>query len=334
MLRLRGKNSDFLSRRSESVAFSRSQTPSQIQHQDLGPYGTPVVNDSESLYGSNPYDAHGPYDSDFAAGAGPSGSGRKIIAYDDPYADAYPPPTMETDSNEATPPASTIPSTASTSTAPSSPTLTRSGDDHGQRGRRGRGRGRNSSDSGGRGGRGRGRGNDRTRGRGRGRGGYPGNIDTIGAGWQQQGSGPTSANSMSPVTSREEYDPRSSFNLSGATTGQRRELSPTSFAIARATGQHSDGSTYGNGGVQGWGYAQQQQQFAGGGAFGYDEGYGGQQQFVQPHINPRFAAQFGMGFTEQWSPNQYEAQGWGGMADWQQGGYGDDQGQGYDGTGR
>ena len=83
-----------------------------------------------------------------------------------------------------------------------------------------------------------------------------------------------------------------------------RPLSPTSAAIARATGQYSDGAAGGGGYPQssgggsmngssgsesvnnGWGY----QQYPG--HANYNFGY--QQPFVQPHINPRFASQFGM----------------------------------------
>ena len=52
---------------------------------------------------------------------------------------------------------------------------------------------------------------------------------------------------------------------------------------------------------QGWGYMPTQQQFNFG--YGYPQGY------VQPHINPRFASQFGinlnMGYMQQAQQQQY-----------------------------
>ena len=132
---------------------------------------------------------------------------------------------------------------------------------------RGRGRGRGGPhrlEGGGRA-RGRGRRNDRGRGRGRGR-----VVDHRAApeSWSGEQSMPI-----------DEYDPH-----------HPRPLSPTSFAIARATGQYADGSAVvpphaGGGGA--WGYPQYPGQ-------GFDFSFPYQYPQVQPHINPRFAANFGL----------------------------------------
>lgn len=103
-----------------------------------------------------------------------------------------------------------------------------------------------------------------------------------------------------------------------------RSMSPTSMAIARATGQLNDGVVFDNHqngaafdnhqngaaptGESQWSYQQQQQP----GQYAYDYGYQ-QQPFVQPHINPRFASAFAMSFGLQaQSPyfgyNQYPAE--------------------------
>ncbi|RPD82296.1 NAF1-domain-containing protein [Lentinus tigrinus ALCF2SS1-7] len=69
-----------------------------------------------------------------------------------------------------------------------------------------------------------------------------------------------------------------------------RALSPTSFAIARATGQYADGSAVSpvtNGGGGGWGYPQYPMQ-------SFDFTFPYQFPQVQPHINPRFASNFAM----------------------------------------
>ncbi|KAI0078859.1 NAF1-domain-containing protein, partial [Panus rudis PR-1116 ss-1] len=109
-------------------------------------------------------------------------------------------------------------------------------------------------------GRGRGRGIDRGRGRVRGRGDFH-NPESRGR--------PPSA----------DHDAQS-----------QRSLSPTSLAIARATGQFSNG-TYASDLSGRWEqtpYPPQQPSF--------NFGHGFQPQYVQPHINPRFASAFGMSF--------------------------------------
>ncbi|KAI0654489.1 Gar1/Naf1 RNA binding region-domain-containing protein [Cubamyces menziesii] len=119
-------------------------------------------------------------------------------------------------------------------------------------------------------GRGRGRGrrqNDRGRGRGRG-----GESRSQSGAWSGRQAGSSS-----------EYDPRGV-----------RPVSPTSLAIARATGQYGDAhavdpsvhaqASYAAAG--GWSYPQMPLQ-------SYDFSFGYQYP-VQPHINPRFASNFGM----------------------------------------
>ncbi|THH27667.1 hypothetical protein EUX98_g6521 [Antrodiella citrinella] len=101
------------------------------------------------------------------------------------------------------------------------------------------------------------------------------------------------------------YDPR-----------QQRPMSPTSAAIARATGQYNDGSTYSayaqqppphqqTGQAQGWGYVSQQQSYEFDFAYGYPHGY------VQPHINPRFANQFGLNLNTNMAYEQQPQQQYG-----------------------
>jgi len=76
-----------------------------------------------------------------------------------------------------------------------------------------------------------------------------------------------------------------------------RSLSPTSMAIARATGQFPDGSEFTPQAqshsapttpTTPWAFDPSQQ---------FD--FGGYPPFVQPHINPRFASAFGMNFDFQ-----------------------------------
>jgi len=126
--------------------------------------------------------------------------------------------------------------------------------------------------------RGRGRGQDRQRNdRGRGRGRGRGNRNGDG------GRRPSIGRPPAPDQ--------------GDTAGPARPLSPTSLAIARATGQHSDGTTYASSSVdvsqpdygQNWNYTQLSQPQPYG--FHFDH----QQPYVQPHINPRFASSLGFG---------------------------------------
>ena len=144
-------------------------------------------------------------------------------------------------------------------------------------GRRGRGRGRGS-----------GRGNDRRRDSGgwnHGRGGR--NIDR-GRGGRWGGiEGPQYRDRRGPLNQ-----------------GQQAPTSPTSLAIARGTGQFDRGEGSSNiiteARMGGWGQQQYpilrpQNQFQ----FGQPGGY------VQPHINPRFASQFGMNLGFQGPPQYY-----------------------------
>ncbi|KAI0640066.1 Gar1/Naf1 RNA binding region-domain-containing protein [Trametes polyzona] len=241
--------------RARSVASSRHTTPVPSRMRDQDMTDDP--------YGGSSYEQSLSYnDMDF--GAGPSRPAP--IPYDDPYSDSY----------GAAPPSGA----PAADDAPSSPSRSTTSD--GGRADRGGGRGRGRG-AGARGGvprrddpgRGRGRGrrqNDRGRGRGRDRAG----------GDFRSPSDPRSGRQGQPQS---EYDPRSGS----------RPLSPTSLAIARATG-------YGNGaqpdapdayspiqheGAAGWGYPQNAMQ-------GYDFSFGYQYPQVQPHINPRFAGNFNM----------------------------------------
>ncbi|GJE89576.1 Gar1 and Med15 domain-containing protein [Phanerochaete sordida] len=231
---------------------------------------TPLSRDTDmvdDLYGASPYD--NPYD-DMDLGAGPSRP--PPLKYDDPYSDSYglPDPPVATSSADIRPEPDTH--SVQQERAPG----------------RGRGRGKPAGrESFGRE-RGRGRGRDRPRergrGRGRGRGGGGGGGDTWGG---HQGMNPSADH----------------------TARIPRPLSPTSAAIARATGQPAENGAYagaqqGSNGASGpvdngWGYQQYPSQM--------DYGYGYQQSFVQPHINPRFASQFGMSlaYANQMQSMQY-----------------------------
>ncbi|KAG5647738.1 hypothetical protein DXG03_008461 [Asterophora parasitica] len=217
----------------------------------------------------NHYDEHGPYDVGFSAGP----SRPPPIPYDDPYSDAYtsaPSTSQQTQEHRAT--REDLGHTPQNSGFSS----------------RGRGRGQ-----------GRDRGDSRGRGRGRGRGGDHGGPSR---GYPRSDTQRTRRESNAGDNSwtgrpipRQEPGPSS--------YGQQipRPLSPTSLAIARATGQLPNGSNYvtqhGSGFSQqppvspgAWGYSdpfQQAQQM-----FQFGAGY--PQPFVQPHINPRFANAFGM----------------------------------------
>lgn len=237
---------------------------------------------AEDLYGANPYD--NAYN-DMDVGAGPSRP--PPIPYDDPYSDSYGLPEPPTSPISPTSPSSPTESLRSSEPMP-----------HGHSDRlRGRGRGKMGARDGGGRERGRGRGQDRRRGdRGRGRGRGRGNGG--GEHWS------TRPSSTMPATT-DEFNPRTN-----------RAMSPTSMAIARATGQYPDGPSFPQqntssiGGPQpsadqNWAYQQYPTP--------YDFNFGYQQSYVQPHINPRFASMFGMGY---------------GFQQQQQGPYGQDQSQG------
>ncbi|KAF8215868.1 Gar1/Naf1 RNA binding region-domain-containing protein [Mycena galopus ATCC 62051] len=126
---------------------------------------------------------------------------------------------------------------------------------------------------GGGGGRGRGR-----RGRGRERGGRGRGIPMI-------RSEPRSAITRGSME-QEPYDPRPHHHP------PPRSLSPTSMAIARATGQFPDGSEF-----TGQAHSAPSTPTA---PWAFDPQYNfGYPPFVQPHINPRFASAFGMNFDFQ-----------------------------------
>ncbi|OSX67073.1 hypothetical protein POSPLADRAFT_1129069 [Postia placenta MAD-698-R-SB12] len=261
-------------RRGQSVTSSRhaTPTPSQMRDQDM----------ADDSYGANPYDTSGPYnDMDF--GAGPSRPAP--IPYDDPYSDSYGVDDAQ------------LPSVEGESRSPVTSRRREDDDDasiDGHINDRGRGRGRNRYPPGRDGGgrrddRGRGRGRDRPRGnRGRGRG----------RGRDDRG----------PWAGHERGRQPSSFS-DAQDAPAPRPLSPTSLAIARATGQYADGTAVGSDAqsqASGWSHPQytadQQYNFS----FGY------QNQYVQPHINPRFASNFGMNFGFQ-QGNQYMPYGYNGV---------------------
>ncbi|KAJ7109895.1 Gar1/Naf1 RNA binding region-domain-containing protein [Mycena epipterygia] len=202
---------------------------------------------------SNPYDDHSPYDDNF--GSGPSRP--TPMPYDDPYSDEY--------NNAAPAPIEPSPP------PPRSRTYSIKDDSEGFGGRtRGRGRGRGS-------------GFDRSEGRGRGRGRERGER---GRGRGNNDRAPRHDRSWDPAMPRgsmEPYDPQHLHQ-------PPRPLSPTSMAIARATGEFPDGSEFTpqshsdpSTPTTPWAFDPPQQL-----NFGY------QQPFVQPHINPRFASAFGM----------------------------------------
>ncbi|KAI0323009.1 Gar1/Naf1 RNA binding region-domain-containing protein [Amylostereum chailletii] len=240
----------------EPSSFSARSTPAPSSYQDQGI-------SADVLYGSNPYDAHGPYDVDFAAGP----SRPPPVPYDDPYSNDY---NVNIGSAGQVEPLGT-PSVSVERTPSRYP-------GEYDRGRaRGGGRRLDRGGGGSRGARG-------TSGRGgrRGRGGER-------HGWT---SGPRS----------QKLEGGASFS---------RAMSPTSMAIARATGQYDDGHGPGaseqhSGNVGSWTYDQYQGQPSGHLPYAPQP-----HQFVQPHINPRFASQFGlgMGFMQQNLP-QYGQPGW------------------------
>lgn len=218
--------------------------------------------DLDASFGWNPYAEHGAYDMDLDYGAGPS---RPVPQpYDDPYSDAYNRPEVRQVTATSRPTPHSRPERRRGSTTGQS--------DFGQgQGRDGqlahphhRERGR---------GRGRARGRGHGRGRGRGRGGVRGQG--------QEGQAPPPHQTEDDGT----HGPMA--------------MSPTSMAIGQATGQYHGASDYTPFPPQlpQFGFAQpylpspvqQQQQFA------------SPQHAVQPHINPMFAAKFGlnMGMVQQ-----------------------------------
>ncbi|KAI9060521.1 NAF1-domain-containing protein [Trametes sanguinea] len=208
----------------------------------------------EDPYGGSSYGQSLSYN-DMDFGAGPSRPAP--IPYDDPYSDSYGAAPTDAQPGGAAPPShETQRDLASQHTSSS----------------RGRGGTQRRDDSG----RGRGRGRGRhDRGRGRGRG-HDRATDSRADGW----AGRQGASTNEPPA--RDY----------------RAASPTSLAIAHATGQYgnayaAEAALHGQipqGGAGGWGYpaaAAQSYDFS----FGYQYP---QYPRVQPHINPRFASNFGM----------------------------------------
>lgn len=237
---------------------------------------------ADSLYGSNPYDAHGAYDMD----APPGPSRAAPVPYDDPYSEQYnAPPEI---------PAPSSPEIA----GPSGPSHSYSPrESQGQPRGRGRGRGGKRSEGGAlRGGRdldgrGRRRENGRGRGRDRGRGGAGGRNQ--GGSWSESHHGPAQRSES------DEYNPWTPHPVSPP------PISPQSYGgVAPAVGDDAAGH---NGGDAWSSYDPYQGNVDNG-------GYG--QQFVQPHINPRFASSLGynMGYMQQFNPmpqfNQYGGSGY------------------------
>ncbi|KAG6865761.1 hypothetical protein C0991_011958 [Blastosporella zonata] len=227
-------------------------------------------------FSRNPYDEHGPYDVDFSAGP----SRPPPIPYDDPYDDSY--------MISAIPP----PAPEARRGEEFDPRKHESLSSRGRGRGRGRGQARDRGDMGGRG-----------RGRGRGRGDHSGSSRGHSRPDQRTDGYNAGDNWASRPSPMQDGPPA-------------RPLSPTSFAIARATGQLPDSSYAPHGAnftpqspntLAAWGYPEAFQsnpmfQFGG----GYSPG------FVQPHINPRFANAFGMNMgmvpsSQQYAPNSNAA---------------------------
>ncbi|KAJ6575434.1 Gar1/Naf1 RNA binding region-domain-containing protein [Mycena capillaripes] len=217
----------------------------------------------------NPYDEHSLYDDNF--GSGPSRPAP--MPYDDPYSDEY----------------NTIQPVEVEPSAPAPLSRTHSSRDDFEGRTRGRGRGRgfgfDRSE-----GRGRGRGRDRGKG-GRGRGDNDYNSRRPNErGWESRSAITRDSMEQRPHDPPHAHQP------------PPRSLSPTSMAIARATGQFPDGFELApqahSAPSTPWAFDPSHQ-------FNY-----GYPPFVQPHINPRFASAFGMNFGVQQAhpPPYYQPQ--------------------------
>ncbi|KDR85704.1 hypothetical protein GALMADRAFT_132365 [Galerina marginata CBS 339.88] len=312
-----------------SASNSRQGTPNPalMRDQELA---------DEGYYTRNAYDERGPYDIDYSTpgpsssfsstSGGDAGSGRPApIPYDDPYGDEYTAPDVVDREARASAPAST----GGGSTFNGSNVLRDAARDS-----RGGGRGRDRQ-----GDRGRGRGRDRDRGgpghrdreRGRGRGAGAGGSGRGGFQSQSQryGGGGSIDRQTENMPQVDAYGPRS--NSQDINT--RRSMSPTSLAIARATGE-MDGPYPGREQneellrarhqqrlqQQHWIQAGMPNGYPMNGQFPFPTNFsygvqhhqqGYQPQLhqpgfmmhpgagggggVQPHINPRFASAFGMG---------------------------------------
>ncbi|KAI0962183.1 hypothetical protein AcV7_001082 [Taiwanofungus camphoratus] len=279
--------------RSQSVSSSRhaTPTPSQMRDQDM----------IDDLYGPNPYDEQSSYnDMDF--GAGPSRPAP--IPYDDPYSDSYGMDPQQPNTATSFPLRPPIDRTEMRGDHLSDNGSAYDENDRGQARRNDKGPARGATGKRVDRGRARGRGRDRRRNeRGRGRARGDGRRSWAGDDRAQPNG-----------TYSDEYDPH---------TG--RSLSPTSLAIARATGQYSDGTVVGpemhhaspppvhhQDNATEWSYFQHPVQQS------YNFPYDMQNQYVQPHINPRFASAFGInfGFSQgnQYTPYVYENYGVGASA--------------------
>ena len=228
----------------------------------------------EMYLSRNAYDAHGPYDMDFDSGPAAGPSRPSPIPYDDPYGEEYTAPVAE--------PSNIGSAIDSTSLFDSRPSFGR-----GSGGGRGYDRGEHQ-------GKRRGQGKDRRGQRDRGKSG-------------RGGGGYRSSHQHS-----DRKDARSEFDDSRSST--TRSLSPTSLAIARATGQAPHQQSFspmyaearGTGSSWGYDYMQPQAQYQ----YGYmQQPYQPQQvhmqgPLVQPHINPRFASAFGIAINAMQQFNQ------------------------------
>ncbi|EIN13920.1 NAF1-domain-containing protein [Punctularia strigosozonata HHB-11173 SS5] len=265
--------------RAGSVIPSRhtTPTPSQMRDQDLA---------GEPTYDGNPYDQFGPYDGD--AVAGPSRAAP--LPYDDPYSDVY-----GTDIDQGVP--SSEPPTSVfehqshfTTTAVNScgegpfedSQLQRaaeySRDRDAIRGR-GRGRGQRREDNRPRGNRGRGVNRDSRR-----------DVRHTSSNRGPHLTSDTAQRAWGTSQRQQTY----AAHAPGMSS--HRPLSPTSQAIARATGQYLD--VHGPTNVQQPTYPANdvwihQSPFSYGQQLYYQQPH--VDPFIQPHINPRFAASFGMG---------------------------------------
>ncbi|KZV70999.1 NAF1-domain-containing protein [Peniophora sp. CONT] len=264
-------------RASQEPSSSRfsTPTPSQMRDSEMSP---------ASMYSSNPYDEHGVYDD---PGAGPSRSAP--LPYDDPYSDDFP--------MDSAAPAPTQEPSVPRILPPKPPRLSESREFERGRGRgRGRGRdrggpdrgaGRDGSDRGVGRGRGRGRGGDRGRGndRARGRGSWGGGGSRAPS-HQPDGNMP-----MSPGF--QQSFPASPNQYGGP--AHQQPGAPWSFDPHFQQQQQPQGMNMN----MGSGMPMSPPAFNGGGGGG-GPGMG----FVQPHINPRFAAQ--LGFNMNWMQQQQQ----------------------------
>lgn len=250
-----GNKRSSTSRESSLMVYCRKE--SRANSVDMSRQSTPspaLMRDQDLSYMErNPYDEHSLYDDNF--GSGPSRPAP--IPYDDPYSDDY--NTVQPVDVELSAPASRAHSTRE--------------DFEGRPRGRGRGRGFDRGE-----GRGRGRGRDRGKG-GRGRGDNDYNSRRNERGWESRSAITRSSMEQPPHDLPHVHQP------------PPRSLSPTSMAIARATGQYPDGFEFtpqtNSAPSTPWAFDPSHQ-------FNY-----GYPPFVQPHINPRFASAFGMNFGVQ-----------------------------------